>query len=81
MNVNAQKFDNLVGDDAKFNSKKIIDIFKGEDNDFSKAVCLNAAAGLIVNETHQNFTDAYNNAREHILSQNVVKHLEKIQNG
>ena len=33
----------------------MINIFKGEDNDFSKAVCLNAAAGLIVNETHQNF--------------------------
>ena len=28
----------------------MIDIFKGEDNDFSKAVCLNAAAGLIVAE-------------------------------
>ncbi len=79
-NVNAEKFDNLVGDDAKFNSKKIIDIFKGEDNDFSKAVCLNAAAGLIVNETHQNFAEAYKNAREHILSNKVIKHLEKIQN-
>ena len=80
-NVKAEKFDNLVGDDAKFNSKKIIDIFKGEDNDFSKAVCLNAAAGLIVNETHQNFAEAYKNAREHILSNKVIKHLEKIQNG
>ena len=59
----------------------MINIFKGEDNDFSKAVCLNAAAGLIINETHQNFTDAYSNAREHILSNKVVKHLEKIQNG
>ena len=81
LNINADKFDNLVGDDAKFNANKMIDIFKGEDNDFSKAVCLNAAAGLIVNETHQNFTDAYNNAREHILSNKVIKHLEKIQNG
>ena len=80
LNINADKFENLVGDDAKFNAEKMISIFKGEDNDFSKAVCLNAAAGLMVNETHQNFTDAYNNAREHILSQNVVKHLEKIQN-
>ena len=80
-NVNADKFENLVGDDAKFNADKIINIFKGEDNDFSKAVCLNAAAGLIVNETHQNFTDAYNNAREHILSTKVINHLEKIQNG
>ncbi len=80
LNINADKFENLVGDDAKFNAKKIENIFKGEDNDFSKAVCLNAAAGLIVNETHQNFTDAYNNAREHILSCKVIKHLEKIQN-
>ena len=81
LNVNADKFENLVGDDAKFNADKMINIFKGEDNDFSKAVCLNAAAGLIVNETHQNFSDAYNNAREHILSNKVIKHLEKIQNG
>ena len=80
-NVNADKFDNLIGDDAKFNADKMINIFKGEDNDFSKAVCLNAAAGLMVNETHKNFADAYNNAREHILSNKVIKHLEKIQNG
>ena len=81
LNVNADKFENLVGNDAKFNADRMINIFKGEDNDFSKAVCLNTAAGLIVNETHQNFTDAYNDAREHILSNKVIKHLEKIQNG
>ena len=80
LDVNADNFENLVGDDAKFNADKMINIFKGEDNDFSKAVCLNAAAGLIVNETYQNFTEAYNNAREHILSNKVIKHLEKIQN-
>ena len=79
-NINAENFENLVGGNAKFNAEKIIDIFKGEDNDFSKAVCLNAAAGLIVNETHQNFADAYNDARDHILSNKVTKHLEKIQN-
>ena len=80
LNVNADKFENLIGDDAKFNADKMIDIFKGQDNDFSKAVCLNAAAGLIVNETYQNFSDAYKNAREHILSNRVINHLEKIQN-
>ena len=80
LNVNADNFENLVGDDAKFNADKMINIFKGEDNDFSKAVCLNTAAGLIVNETHQNFADAYNDARNHILSNKVIKHLEKIQN-
>ena len=80
LDVNADKFENLVGNDAKFNADKMIGIFKGEDNDFSKAVCLNAAAGLIVNETHQNCADAYNDARDHILSNKVTKHLEKIQN-
>ena len=81
LNINADKFENLIGDDAKFNSDKMINIFKGEDNDFSKAVCLNAAAGLIVNENSQNFNDAYKNTREHILSGKTFKHLEKIQNG
>ena len=81
LNVNASKFENLIGDDAKFNAEKILNIFNGEDNDFSKAVCLNAAAGLIVNETHQDFADAYDDARKHILSNKVIKHLKKIQNG
>ena len=81
LNVNADKFENLIGDDAKFNAEKMINIFKGEDNDFSKAVCLNAAAGLIVNETHQNFTDAFIEVRKYILSGKTFKHLEKIQNG
>ena len=81
LNIKADRFENLVGDDAKFNADKLVNIFKGEDNDFSKAVCLNAAAGLIVNETHQTFADAYNNTREHILSNKVIKHLKKIQNG
>ncbi len=80
LKVNADKFENLVGNDAKFNAEKIINIFKGEDNDFSKAVCLNAAAGLIVNETYQDYSKAYNDAREHILSNKVIKHLERIKN-
>ena len=80
LKIDANKFEDLVGDDAKFNADKMINIFKGEDNDFSKAVCLNASAGLIVNETHQDFADAYNHAREHILSGKTIKHLDKIQN-
>tara|TARA_B100000424_G_scaffold268421_1_gene263174 strand:- start:1333 stop:2325 length:993 start_codon:yes stop_codon:yes gene_type:complete len=80
LNVNADKFQNIIGNDAEFNAQKIIEIFNGENNDFSKAVCLNAAAGLIVNNTFQNFNDAYNNAREHILSGKAFKHLLKLQN-
>jgi anthranilate phosphoribosyltransferase len=81
LEINADKFENLKGDDADFNANEIINIFKGEDNDFSKAVCLNAAAGLIVSENHTKFTDAYKSAKEHILSGKVYKHLESIQNG
>ena len=80
LNVNADKFENLIGDDANFNAAKMIDIFKGEDNDFSKAVCLNAAAGLIVAEKFLEFSEAYNNARKFILSGKAYLHLKKIQN-
>ena len=80
LNVNAEKFENLIGNDAKFNAEKMINIFKGEDNDFSKAVCLNAAAGLIVGEKCYEFSEAYSQTREHILSGKTFQHLEKIQN-
>jgi len=80
LGVNADNFKNLVGDDAKFNANKMIEIFKGEDNDFSKAVCLNAAAGLIVGQKFSEFSEAYNYAREFILSGKSFLHLEKIQN-
>ena len=73
LNINADKFENLVGDDAKFNANKMIEIFKGEDNDFSKAVCLNAAAGLIVNETHEEFT-------KHIKMQESIFYQIKLSN-
>ena len=78
--VNAEKFENLIGNDAKFNADKMIEIFKGKDNDFSKAVCLNAAAGLIVAEKFVDFKEAYNYARQFILSGKAFSHLEQIQN-
>ncbi len=81
LNINADGFNNLLGDNAEFNALKMINIFKGEDNDFSKAVCLNAAAGLIVAEKNSEFVDAYKNAREHILSGKAYEHLKFIQNG
>ena len=80
LDVNADKFENLLGDDAKFNADKMINVFKGENNDFSKAICLNAAAGLIVSEKYSKFIDAYNDSRKHILSGKTFEHLKKIQN-
>ena len=80
LNINVDSFDNLLGDDAEYNAAKIIDIFKGEDNDFSKAVCLNAAAALVVAEKNSKFNDAFNSAREHMLSGKTFTHLKSIQN-
>ena len=79
LKIEANTFKDLVGDDALFNSKKIIEIFRGEDNDFSKAVCLNAAAGLIVSGKYTDFNLAYSYARDFIKSGKTYKHLKKIQ--
>ena len=81
LNINADKIENIIGNDAKFNADKLINIFKGEDNDFSKAVCLNAAAGLIVSEKYDDFKLAYNHSRDFIKSGKSYKHLMEIQNG
>ena len=81
LKINTKGFDTILGKDANYNSQKIIDIFKGQDNDFSIAVCLNAAAGLIVSGNKNIFKDAYQEARDHILSGKTFEHLTKIQNG
>jgi len=80
LNIGANEFKDLLGDDAQFNANRMINIFKGEDNDFSKAVCLNAAAGLIVTEKHSEFDEAYKDARRHILSGKPIEYLKNIQN-
>ena len=80
LNIKANRFEDLLGNDAEFNASKIIDIFKGKDNDFSKAVCLNTAAGLIVAEKHSLFNNAYEDSRKHILSGKTYESLKRIQN-
>jgi len=81
LNIGANNFKDLLGDNAQYNASKMINIFEGEDGDFSKAVCLNAAAGLIVSEKHLIFNEAYKDTRKHILSGKTIKHLKNIQNG
>ncbi len=80
LNINADRFENLIGSDANFNADKMIDIFKGTDNDFSKAVCLNAAAGLIVMEVNSSFKESYEAVRKFILSGKTMDYLQSIQN-
>ena len=81
LNIKATNFENLLGKDPEFNSQKIVEIFKGNDNDFSIATCLNAAAGLIVSRKYENYKEAYESVRNHILSGKAFNHLKLIQNG
>ena len=54
------------------------EIFQGIDIDFSIAVCLIAAAGLLVAEKSNSFKDGYKKLREHILSGKVINHISKL---
>ena len=79
LNINAGKLENIIGKEPEYNAQKIKEIFQGKDNDFSIAVCLNAAAGLLVSEKLNNFKEGYEKLREHILSGKVMPHITKLQ--
>ena len=66
-------------DGMEYNAKKIVDIFKGEVNEFSQAVALNVAAGLIVSGKESNFKNAFQTSTQHLNSCFAYKHLLKIQ--
>ena len=77
--INSVNKENLKGKNAEYNSEKIIEIFKGKKNEFSEAVALNVAAGLIVSGKENDFKISYEKATKHLNSGNVFQHLEKIQ--
>ena len=79
LGINEGDKENLKGKNAKYNSEKIIDIYKGTFNEFSQSVALNAAAGLIVSGKENDFKNAFNNATKHLSSGEVFKHLTKLQ--
>tara|TARA_B100000686_G_scaffold166011_1_gene173562 strand:+ start:3977 stop:4969 length:993 start_codon:yes stop_codon:yes gene_type:complete len=78
LNIKANSFDHIVGKDSAYNAEKIKEIFNGTDNDFSVAVCLNAAAGLLVADKSNSFSEAYKVLKEHILSGKVINHISKL---
>ena len=79
LGINSTNRNNLKGKNALYNAQKIIEIYKGISNEFSEAVALNAAAGLIVSGKKINFKDAFIKATEHLKSGNVFQYLSKIQ--
>ncbi len=79
LEINLNNKNNLKGRNAVYNSIKIIEIFKGKDDEFSQAVALNVAAGLIVSGKEYDFKDAFKKAKNHLNSGNVFNYLTKIQ--
>ena len=79
LGINPGNKDNLKGKNAEYNAKKIIEIYKGTNNEFSQSVALNTAAGLIVSGKENDFKTAFNKATEHLTSGDVYKHLTKLQ--
>ena len=78
LNIKADSFENIIGKDPEYNAEKIKEIFQGKDNDFSVAVCLNAAAGLLVSEKSNTFKEGYQKLRNHIISGKVINHISKL---
>ena len=79
LGLNSTNKENLKGRNAEYNSEKIIEIYQGKNNEFSQAVALNVAAGLIVSGKENDFKTSFKNATEHLNSGKVIQHLTKIQ--
>jgi anthranilate phosphoribosyltransferase len=72
-------FNEIVGDDADYNSKQIINLFNGKDGALLEIVSLNAAAGLIVLDKYKKIEDAFIFTKKHIKSKKVFDYLNIIK--
>ena len=79
LGLNSKNKNNIKGKNAVYNSSKILEIFKGNSNEFSDAVALNVAAGLIVSGKQVDFKTSFKKALEHLASKKVFHHLTKLQ--
>ena len=79
LGITLNNTNNLKGKNAKYNSMKIEEIYIGMFNEFSVAVALNVAAGLIVSGKVYDFKDAFDKATKHLNSGKVYDHLTKIR--
>jgi anthranilate phosphoribosyltransferase len=79
LGITLNNINNIKGKNAIYNAVKIKEIYRGTINEFSVAVALNVAAGLIVSGKEYDFIDAFNKASKHLASGNVFQHLIKLQ--
>ena len=71
-------FKSILGKNANYNSKKMIEIFNGKHNAFLEIVALNAAAGLVIAEKENNLQKAYYRTKSYLLSGDVIKKINQL---
>lgn len=71
-------FKSILGKDAEYNSKKIVEIFNGKHNAFLEIVALNAAAGLVISEKESNLKKAYYKTKGYLLSGNAIEKINQL---
>lgn len=81
LNLKLKGFENLIGQDSTYNAERMLEIFEGVENDFSNAVCLNAAAALMLVNDTSSIEENFNKLKSHIQSGKVINHLNEIKNG
>jgi len=71
-------FKSILGKDAEYNSKKIVEIFNGKHNAFLEIVALNADAGLVVSKKESNLKKAYYKTKGYLLSGNAIEKINQL---
>jgi len=71
-------FKSILGKDAEYNSKKIVEIFNGKHNAFLEIVALNAAAGLVISEKESNLKKAYYKTKDYLLSGKAIEKINQL---
>ena len=67
-------FSDIIGGDAEYNSKKILEVFNGKEGALLEIISLNVAAGLVVLDKLDDIKDAYQFAKSYIISKKTLKY-------
>ena len=76
---NKYDFKEIVGGDAKYNAKKILEVFDGKDGALLDIISLNVAAGLIVLDQFDNIKDSFAFAKKYIISGKVLNYYNSLK--
>ena len=72
-------FKEIVGGDAKYNAKKILEVFDGKDGALLNIISLNVAAGLIVLDKFASIKESFAFAKQYISSGRVLNYYNSLK--